>query len=150
MRHVFTHIVIILCMWCHESYIYSRYKDSDGCKEMVILKPRERREMKRKSREVSRELRNLEKLNESVKKIISGLHSAFEMIEHIPSVLFILGSSSKQPSAVFVVHFKGSFACFTHHESCLLKSEIYTKSFSRKASFFTHVCMNCFSLIGRD
>jgi hypothetical protein len=134
-------------MWCHESYIHSRYKDSDGCKEKVILKPRERREMRRISREVSREMRNLEKLNESVKKIISGLHSAFETIKHIPTVLLILGSSSKQPSAVFVVHFEGIFACFNHHERCLLKSENYTKSFSRKASLFyifLHVFINCF------
>ena len=116
---------------------HSQHKDSD-CGEEFVSNPRELRERKRKSREIAREMKNLKKLNESVKMILASLQSALEMLEHIPYVLFILGSSSKQPSAAFEVHFQGNFARCDHHERCFLKSESYTKSFSRKVVYFLY------------
>ena len=129
--------VSFICNRFHEAFFHSQHKDSD-CGEEFVSNPRELRERKRKSREIAREMKNLKKLNESVKMILASLQSALEMLEHIPYVLFILGSSSKQPSAAFEVHFQGNFARCDHHERCFLKSESYTKSFSRKVVYFLY------------
>ncbi|KAH7302113.1 hypothetical protein KP509_23G057200 [Ceratopteris richardii] len=70
--------------------------------------PRERREKLSRMRIVKRELKRRTKLVQNIQTLLSALQTASQELSYMPSLLLVLGSSSKQPHAAYEIQFHGA------------------------------------------
>lgn len=105
--------------------------DSNGASSLS-----ERREKNRIARAMKKEMRNRQKLIGSIQALLDALQAALKELSYIPSVLLILGSSSKQPFAAYDIQFH-DVSPFSLNEDMQASGKssnlaILTKSFSKK------------------
>ncbi|KAI5083356.1 hypothetical protein GOP47_0003099 [Adiantum capillus-veneris] len=69
--------------------------------------PSEKRVGLWKARVVKRVMKRREKLRQSIQALLTALQGAFQTLSFMPSVLLLLGSSTKQPRAAYDIQFLG-------------------------------------------
>lgn len=111
----------------------------------------ERRERNRKARAAKKEMKNREKLKGSIQALLAALQAASKELSDMPSVLLVLGSSTKHPFAAYDIQFH-RICPFSSYEDMqdLGKSsnlEIPTKSLSKKVLilFYNSFCWQNFA-----